>query len=178
MAKEQENSSVLDRKMLRANYYPKINLFASYGFNYPNYLFFPPNPNIYNLGKVGVEMVFNISGLYKNKTEVAIASKRVEEDQLNTKILSDVVSDRIFAQYTRYQEVLDRLPVNQKAVIQATENYRIIRLKYKNQLSLMTDMIDADNSLLEAQFNIISTKIDALMHYYELQYAAGLLQSN
>ena len=42
----------------------------------------------------------------------------------------------------------------------------------------MTDMIDADNSLLEAQFNIISTKIDALMHYYELQYAAGLLQSN
>ena len=178
MAKEQENSSVLDRKMLRANYYPKINLFASYGFNYPNYLFFPPNPNIYNLGQEGVQMVFNISGLYKNKTEVAIASKRVEEDQLNTKILSDVVSDRIFVQYTRYQEVLDRLPVNQKAVIQATENYRIIRLKYKNQLSLMTDMIDADNSLLEAQFNIISTKIDALMHYYELQYAAGLLQSN
>lgn len=178
MAKEQENIRMLDRKMLRANYYPQINLFASYGFNYPNYLFFPPNPNSYNLGKVGVEMVFSISGLYKNKTKMAIATKRFEEEQLETKILSDVVSDRVFAQYTRYEEILDRIPVNQKAVIQATENYRIVRLKYKNQLALMTDMIDADNALLDAQFNSISTKIDALMHYYELQYAAGLLQIN
>lgn len=109
---------------------------------------------------------------------MAIATKRFEEEQLETKILSDVVSDRVFAQYTRYEEILDRIPVNQKAVIQATENYRIVRLKYKNQLALMTDMIDADNALLDAQFNSISTKIDALMHYYELQYAAGLLQIN
>ena len=178
IAKEQENIRLLDRKMLHSNYYPKINFFASFGFNYPNYLFFPPNANIYNLGKLGLEMVYDISGLYKNRTKMAIANKRVEEELLDTKILSDQISDRIFAQHTRYQEVLDRIPVNQKAVIQATENYRIVRLKYKNQLALMTDLIDADNSLLDAHFNSISTKIDALMHYYELQYAAGLLQSN
>ena len=38
-------------------------------------------------------------------------------------------------------------------------------------------MLDADTALLDAQYDRISTQIDALMHYYELQYAAGLLQS-
>lgn len=177
MAKGNENISMLEQKMVKGNYYPKINFYSSFGYNYPNYLFFPPNPNIYSLGKVGVEAIFSLSGLYKNKTKMAIARQKHEEVLLDTALLSEKVSNQLFAQYTRYQEVLDKIPVNQKAVRQATENYRIVRLKYQNQLALMTDMLDADTALLDAQYDRISTQIDALMHYYELQYAAGLLQS-
>lgn len=177
LAQGKEHISLLEQDKVRGNYYPKINFFSSFGYNYPNYLFFPPNPNGYSLGKVGIEAVFSLSGLYKNKTKMAIAHQQLEEEQLNTALLSEAISNEVFSHYTRYQEVLDKIPVNQKAVRQATENYRIVRLKYKNQLALMTDMLDADNALLDAQFESISTQIDALMHYYELQYAAGLLQS-
>ncbi|MOA42200.1 hypothetical protein D3C78_1642300 [compost metagenome] len=61
--------------------------------------------------------------------------------------------------------------------MQANENYRIVRMKYLNQLALITDMIDADNSLLEAKFTDVSAKVDAQLKYYQLQHAAGILNN-
>jgi outer membrane protein TolC len=124
---------------------------------------------------VGVEASFSISNLYKNRTRVHISDKRIEEQNVTTEILKNKITDNIFRQYMQYREIEDKLPVTEKAGVQATENYRIVKLKYLNQLALITDMVDADNALLEARFNIISTRIDALMKYYELLYASGLL---
>lgn len=161
--------------MAKSNYYPKIGLVASYGFNYPNYMFFPPNPTIYTLGKVGIEMTYNISGLYKNATKMHISHKKMEEEKAETSILKETISQNIFEHYTRYLEILDKIPVTEKDVAHARENYRIIRLQYMNQLALITDMVDADNALLRARYNNISAKIDAVKKYYQLQHAAGLL---
>jgi outer membrane protein TolC len=175
IARLDETISLTDRKLVKASSYPVVNFFAAYGFNYPNYLFFPPNPNWYSLGRVGVEASFSISNLFKNRTRVHISDKRIEEQNVTTEILKNKITDNIFRQYMQYREIEDKLPVTEKAGVQATENYRIVKLKYLNQLALITDMVDADNALLEARFNIISTRIDALMKYYELLYASGLL---
>jgi len=178
IALQKEGIRNTDIAIVKGGYYPKISLFASYGINYPNYMFFPPNPNTYTLGKIGVEMVFDISGLYKNATRLAISRKNLESEKIETSLLMNVISNNVFEQYTRCREILDKIPVTEKDMAHAKENYRIVRLKYLNQLALMTDMVDADNALLQAQFNNISAKIDALMKYYELQHAAGLLQNN
>ena len=85
------------------------------------------------------------------------------------------MSDKVFKEYTQYHEILDRLPVTDKALELAEENYRIVKLKYLNQLVLITEMIDADNTLLEARFKKIATRIDAAMKYYELLHTADML---
>jgi hypothetical protein len=36
-------------------------------------------------------------------------------------------------------------------------------------------MVDADNALLQAKFNKVSTRIDVVMKQYELLHTAGLL---
>lgn len=175
IAKQEEAIRQTEHRLAKSNYYPKLSLFGSYGYNYPNYLFFPPNSNGYTLGKIGIEATFSLSNLYKNKSKMKIADKRIEVEKANTDILRNQISDEVFKQYTRYQEIMDQLPVTEKAKKQATENYRIIKLKYLNQLALVTDMLDADNALLQAKYNVVSTQIDALMKHYELRYAAGLL---
>ena len=83
--------------------------------------------------------------------------------------------DKVFKNHTQYQEILDKLPVTDKALDLANENYRIVKIKYLNQLVLITEMVDADNALLQAKFNKISTRIDAAMKHYELLHTAGLL---
>ncbi len=175
IAKKQEAIRLTEHRLANSSYFPKLSLFGSYGYNYPNYLFFPANNKGYTLGKIGIEANFSLSNLYKNKSKMKLAEQRIEEEKTNTEILRNQISDAVFRQYTQYQEIIDQLPVTEKAKRLATENYRIIKLKYLNQLALVTDMLDADNALLQAKYNVVSTRIDALMKHYELRYAAGQL---
>ena len=50
-----------------------------------------------------------------------------------------------------------------------------MKTKYANKLSLITELIDADNVYLEAQSNLISLEINKQLKYYQLQYVIGNL---
>ena len=162
-------------QLTKANYYPKFSFFGNYNLRYPNYMFFPPSPYLYSLGQIGVEMTFNLSNLYKNKARVQSAHLKVAAQQTETEILKDKMKDKIFADYIQYEEVLDKLPVTDKSLALATENYRIVKMKYLNQLVLITEMVDADNALLQAKFNQIAVRIDEVMKRYTLLHTAGIL---
>lgn len=162
-------------KLAKGNYYPSINFFGNYSFNYPNYKFFPPNPYSYTLGQVGIEASFDLSGLYKNKTKVQMANTKIQWQEMQMGIIKDRVQDELFRNHTQYQEIIEKFKVVDKAEELANENYRIVKLKYLNQLVLITEMVDADNALLQAKYNKISTRIDAVMKHYELLRTAGML---
>ncbi|MCV9930503.1 TolC family protein [Flavobacterium sp. LS1R49] len=164
-------------KLAKGNYYPTINFFGDYNLKYPNYMFFPPNPYLYSLGQVGIEATFSLSGLYKNKTKVHIANSRIELQKTQSEIVKNKVQDELFRNHTQYEEITEKIKVVDKALKLATENYRIVKLKYLNQLVLITEMVDADNALLQAKYNKIATRIDAEMKHYELLHTAGLLNN-
>lgn len=162
-------------QLAKAGFYPNISFFGNYNLRYPNYMFFPPDPYLYSLGQVGFEATFNISGLYKNKSQVQLAKAKMEAQENERNMVKDEMSDKVFKQYTEYKEITDKFKVTDKAVLLATENYRIVKLKYLNQLALVTEMVDADNSLIQAKFNQIATRIDAVMKHYEILHTAGQL---
>ena len=175
IAVKQETIKETDRKRIQGSRYPSINAFAAYGFNYPNYLFFPPNPYWYTLGRIGIESSLSLTDLYKSKTRLNIAARQIDAQQLHTAILADKIRDAVYDHYMQYKEAEDKLPVAVQAEQLATENYRIVKLKYMNQLALSTEMVDADNALLQARYNKIAVRMDACLKYYELLYAAGII---
>ncbi|WP_166922655.1 TolC family protein [Flavobacterium poyangense] len=162
--------------LVKGNYYPSIHFFGNYSLNYPNYKFFPPEPYLYSLGQVGIAASFDLSGLYKNRTKVEIANTKIKWQEMQSEIVRDRVKDKLYRDHTQYQEILEKFRVVDKALELAGENYRIVKLKYFNQLVLVTEMVDADNALLQAKFNKISTRIDAAMKHYELLHTAGMLK--
>jgi outer membrane protein len=163
-------------KMVKGNYYPKVSLFGNYNLKYPDYMLFTLNrPYLYTIGQIGVEATYNLSGLYKNKAKVQVANLKVELQENESELVRNEMVDKVFKNHTQYQEILDKLPVTEKALDLAKENYRIVKVKYLNQLVLITEMVDADNALLQAKFNKVSTRIDAVMKQYELLHTAGLL---
>ena len=81
----------------------------------------------------------------------------------------------IKAAYQDYHEDLQNIEVAQMSIEQAEENYRIVRQTYFNQLSLLTDLLDADNQLLQARFELVNSKIAARLHYYQLLKITGNL---
>ncbi|WP_125723150.1 TolC family protein [Flavobacterium ustbae] len=170
--------SKTELELVKGNYLPSVNFFGNYGFYYPNYKFFPPNPYLYTLGQVGIEARFDLSALYKNRTKVAQANTKIEWQKMQTEIVKDEIQDQLFKDHTQYQEILEKFVVVDKALDLAEENYRIVKLKYLNQLVLITEMVDADNALLQAKYNKISTRLDAVLKHYELLHTAGMLSQS
>ncbi|WP_149205671.1 TolC family protein [Flavobacterium johnsoniae] len=175
IASQELNISKTELKMVKGNYLPSVHFFGNYGFYYPNYKFFPPNPYLYTLGQVGIEATFDLSSLYKNKTKMEQAYTKIKWQEMQNEIVKEEIQDKLYKEHTQYQEILEKFVVVDKALDLADENYRIVKLKYLNQLVLITEMVDADNALLQAKYNKISTRLDAVLKHYELLHTAGML---
>lgn len=161
--------------MIKGNYYPKVGFFGNYNLKYPDYMLFTLNrPYLFTIGQIGVEASYNLSGLYKNKARVETAKLKVELQENESRRVKNQMVDQVFRTHTQCQEIRDKFLVTDKALDLAKENYRIVKVKYLNQLVLITEMVDADNALLQAKFNKVSTRIDAVMKHYELLHTAGL----
>ena len=74
-----------------------------------------------------------------------------------------------------YNLSLKQYKVYQEAVVQADENYRIVKDKYDNGLSDTNDLLEADVQDLQAKLNEAFSKADIAQSYYELLNASGKL---
>ena len=90
-----------------------------------------------------------------------------------TKKITEKVEDMVYEAHRKYMEALQRIDISEQAAIQATENYRIVKKKYMNQLALITELIDADNTLLDTRTKAVTARIDARMRFYQLMYTIG-----
>ncbi|MGR3857409.1 TolC family protein [Chryseobacterium indologenes] len=165
----------LDQKITKANYLPKITVGGEYFLKYPNMMFFPPEPYAYRLGMVGVNLTYPIENLYKNKYRMQEALENIDLAKLQIEENEENVRHNVYEAYKKFEETDQKVKIAEEAINQAKENYRIVRTKYANKLSLITELIDADNAYLEAESNLISVKINRQLKYYQLQYTIGNL---
>ena len=155
---------------------PQVGLFAGYGYTYPNRLVFPPVPQLYSVGEVGVRVSYNITARWLDRHAERAAELAVERQRLAEQETLDRKREEVKTAYVRFQEELERIWVAEQNIRQATENYRIVNSTYFNQLALLTDLLDADNQLLQSRFDLVTAQVLAATQYYQLQKALGTLQ--
>ncbi|ROI05576.1 TolC family protein [Chryseobacterium sp. G0240] len=165
----------LDQKITKADYLPTITAGGEYFLKYPNMMFFPPEPYAYRLGMVGVNLTYPIENLYKNKYKMQEARENIDLARLQIEENEEKIRHNVYEAYKKFEETDQKVKIAEEAIDQAKENYRIVKTKYANKLSLITELIDADNAYLEAESNLISVKINRQLKYYQLQYTIGNL---
>ncbi|WP_228439952.1 TolC family protein [Chryseobacterium phocaeense] len=175
MAHKNLSLKELDQKLIKANYLPKITAGGEYFTKYPNMLFFPPEPYAYRLGMIGVNLTYPIENLYKNKYKMQEARENIHLARLQIEENEESIRHTVYEAFKKFEETDQKIKIAEEAIIQAKENYRIVKTKYANKLSLITELIDADNAYLEAESNLISVKINRQLKYYQLQYTIGNL---
>ncbi|WP_241486006.1 TolC family protein [Chryseobacterium angstadtii] len=175
MARKNLSLKELDKKITKSNYLPKITAGGEYFIKYPNMMFFPPEPYAYRLGMLGVNLTYPIENLYKNKYKMQEARENIDLAKLQIEENDETVRHLVYEAYKKFEETDQKVKIAEEAIGQAKENYRIVKTKYANKLSLITELIDADNAYLEAESNLISVKINRQLKYYQLQYTIGNL---
>jgi outer membrane protein TolC len=167
--------SELRLKEVKSNILPKVGLFAEYSYAYPQILFYPYAISLYGLGQVGVKAGLPISALYQNKHKKEAAKIALERQEIEHADTKDKVREEVRAGYLRYTEALERIRVAQENIMQAQENFRIVNNTYFNQLSLLTDLLDAETQLLQSRFDLTNAEVTAQLQYYQLLKATGNL---
>jgi len=148
----QKKAAAVGVKVAKAEAYPTIALTGGYiAADIPKLI------TITNAINIGVGVQYNIA---LNATE---------------SLLNDGIKLQLNRDYQNYFFAQKKIDVYEKSIVQATENYRITKNKYDNNLVTITELLEADVSLLQAKLNASVAKADAALAYNKILSTTGTL---
>lgn len=157
-------------KIAQGNYFPSVSLSGGYiALDLNNVL------TVTNAMNFGVGISYDVSSIFKNGKQVKLAKSKAKETALAVASMTEDIKEEVFQANENYNLSVKQSLVYDKAVEQATENYRIVKDKYDNSLSDTNDLLEADFEQLQAKINQALSKADVAQKYYELQFASGKL---
>lgn len=157
-------------KVAKADYFPSLSVSGGYiAADLDNVV------RVENAMNVGVGLSYNLSSLFKNGKEVKAAKSRAKEIETQQAMLTDAIKTQVVEAREGYALSLKQDQVYSEAVVQADENYRIVKDKYDNGLSDTNDLLEADVEDLGAKINQAYAKANVVLKYYELLEASGQL---
>ena len=162
-------------KIVKSDRLPKIALMAGNHFDGPITIEVPPINKNFNYWYVGVGISYNLASLYKTNKAASRSKLTIRRTQERYDDASEQTGLAVQAAYVRYIEAYEQLVTRKKNVELAGQNYTVIANRYKNELALITDMLDASNSKLSAEVQLANAQIDIAFNYYKLLYLTGTL---
>jgi len=158
-------------KIAKANRLPTLSLTAGYINAY-----IPGVVNITNALNAGVSLKYSITGAIHASHSMQEAKARQEEAAATQQLAIDQTKVKVHQKYLKCVEQNEKLVITERSIVQAQENYSISQNKYGQGLLILSDYLDADTALLQAQINHSTARADAVIAYYDLQESAGNLQ--
>jgi len=164
-----------NEKMVRAERLPSVALVASNHFDGPITIEVPVIDKNFNYWYVGVGVSYKLSSLYKSGKNIKRARLDTELNRRRKEDVLEQTSLAVQADYTRYMEAYDEVATLEKNVQLAKENYGVIETRYRNDIALVTGMLDASNQLLDAELQLVNSRINVIFNYYKLKNTSGNL---
>lgn len=173
LARNGVNISRTAEALARSEMLPRIGLQAGWTIDGPILVEVPPINRNLSYWFVGVGITYNISSLYKsNKTMARTrAATQAAEEQLDA--LRENVELAVRADYISYLEAYEELKSGEKNVELAARNYHTTATRFAEGMALITDMLDAANSRLDAEQQLVNARIDIIYNYYKLLFTSG-----
>lgn len=167
--------SELNIKQIKATLFPKVSLYSNYNYTYPQISFYPYSNDLWGFGQTGIKVQFSIDNVYKSKHSIARAQvvNNLAKEKANIK--KDEISIQVKEAYLQEQQALESVETAEKNIIKTTETVRVIRNSYLNQESLLTDLLEAENALLEAKFNLTTAQTSLKLSHIRLLAVVGIL---
>ena len=160
-------------ELVLADRRPKIGVQAGWSLNGPILVEVPPINRNLSYWYVGVGISYNISSLYKNnrtrarsRAATVVAQNRLDE-------AGEDVALAVNEAHIRWQESQTELATRNKGVELAMRNYKTVSTRYGAGMALITDLLDAANSRLDAEQQLVNARINIIYNYYRLLFTSG-----
>lgn len=164
-----------ENQIIRAERLPKVALFAGNKLDGPVVIEVPPIDKNFNYWYVGVGIKYNFSSLYKTNKSLNRSKYTIRRTMEKFDEAKEQTELAVKAGHIKYLESFVELNTQEKSVDLANQNYDVISNRYKNEMALITDMLDASNSKLAAELQLVNAQINTIYNYYKLLFISGTL---
>ena len=164
-----------NEKMARAERLPSVALVAANHFDGPITIEVPVIDKNFNYWYVGVGVSYKLSSIYKSGKDIKRARISTDMNRRRREEVLEQTSLAVQADYTQYLEAYDEVLTLEKSVQLANENYGVTETRYRNDMALVTEMLDASNQLLDAELQLANARINVIFNYYKLKNTSGNL---
>lgn len=162
-------------RMAHAERLPKVALFAQEHLDGPVTIEVPVLNKNFNYWVVGVGVSYNIGALYKSADKVRAARLSTQQALSQSAHVQEQLTNAVAEACIRLSEAENEVQVRTKGVDLARDNYDLTYDRYANKLALLTDMLDASNTVLAAELELKNAHINRLFCYYKLRFLCGEL---
>lgn len=166
----QRKAASLGSKAAKAENLPSLAITGGYvAADIPGFV------TVTNAINIGVGVSYNLDNIWKKNSSLLKSQAREKQLEANNELLNDQIKLEINKDYQNSSLAKKKIEVYERALEQATENYRINKNKYDNGLVNITDLLDADAALVGAKVNVINAKADATLAHKKLLQSSGIL---
>ena len=162
-------------KQERAERLPHISIVAADHLDGPITIEVPVLDNNFNYWYIGIGVKYNISSLFKNNRKLKQARLNVRQAQEQHQLAQEQVENAVQEGYVNFLTAFTDLRTQENSVRLADENYHVTDNRYKNEMALLTDMLDASNMKLTADLGLVDARINILYNYYKMKYITHTL---
>jgi outer membrane protein TolC len=162
-------------KLIRSEALPKVGVVAASSVAAPITTHTPVLDKNLARWYVGLNVKFTPSAFYKQTHKLQAARLETERTYQAREAQEEVTDRNLDRAYKSYVEAIEHVTTQKKNVELAAENYRIVERRYHNDLSLLTDMLDASTAKLDAETRLVNAQVDVLYYYFQLKYLSGII---
>ncbi len=173
LLKQQTETARNDVRLMRAELFPRLSLYAANTLARPVSRTMDDFYN--NAWNIGLSLSYPLSALYKSRHDIRRSKLAVEVRRNAEELERQQLRMEVRTAYLHHQEAQKRVEALKLSVRQAQENYRIMQNRYLEQLAILTDLLDANSVLLQAELQLTSARTSVVYTYYQLQKACGNL---
>lgn len=162
-------------RMERSEQLPQIALVAEEHLDGPITIEVPVLDNNFNYWFIGVGVKYNLSSLFKNSRKIRQAKLQVRRAQEEHALAQEQIENAVQAAYTNFLTSFTELQTQKKSTELADQNYSVTSNRYRNDLALLTDMLDASNAKLDADLGLVNALINVIYSYFKMKYITHTL---
>lgn len=160
-------------KIVKADFLPALSLQFGNNFQRPIPNTSPTQDLYVNTWGITLNLSYKISSLFDKKYSLSYAKSQISLEEIAIEQQRQNIRTSVKTAYLKHKEALDRVEVLNNSLHLANENYRIEYTKYFNQLSILTDLLDANSVQLDARLKLTSAKVNVIYTYYQLLNISG-----
>ncbi|MBP7707562.1 MAG: TolC family protein [Candidatus Aminicenantes bacterium] len=160
-------------KAARAGFYPQVALAGNYYYLRPNARFMPALDKFKGTWDVGLAVSFDLWNWGQTKRQAEQAKAQAAQARDARALLEDQAVPEVTQSRLALARAREKTVVAAAAVVQADENLRLVRVRFRQGVALNTEVLDAEVFLLQARLARAQAGIDHVLALARLEKALG-----
>lgn len=159
--------------LAKSGWWPQLFLVGDYLSARPNQRIFPTADKFNDTWDVSLSVSWDLWNWGATVHQTDQAQTQVEQAKDSYKIIKDNITLEVTQTYLNILQAKEKMTVAGNNVSQAEENYRVTDEKFKNGLTLNSELLDAEVALLTAKTNFVQSQVDYELAKAQLEKSSG-----